>query len=83
MVNELQQGPIPSKALISMAIFFHEHDTAAKKEEDKKDTEDLELELCAFDTPQLKAFFTGRVIASNKRFDIVSRCSPKGNVHHG
>ena len=59
VVAELQQGPIPSKALVSSAIFFHEYDTASQKEEDKKDVDDLELELCTFDTPQLKAFFSG------------------------
>lgn len=59
LVAELQQGPIPSKALISMAIFFYEHDAASKKEEDKKDAEDLELELSSFDTPQLKPFLSG------------------------
>jgi len=61
LVAEMQQGPIPARALISMAIFFYEHDCAARKDEDKKEKEadDLELELCTIDTPQIKAFLLG------------------------
>lgn len=52
VVAKMQSEPLPAKAVVSMALLFHEHDSRDEKEDD----DDLELELCTVATPQVASF---------------------------